>query len=60
MNKDACRHSVCLGHRVAALASQEAMTQRNTAVPVNRRLQFRMGINLGEISPTWNPSTKAV
>jgi hypothetical protein len=31
---------------------QEAMPQRNAAVPVNRRLQFRMGINLGEISPT--------
>ncbi len=32
-----------------ALDMQEAMTQRNAAVPVNRRLQFRMGINLGEI-----------
>jgi len=30
MNKDACRHRVCLGHRVAALDIQEAMTQRNT------------------------------
>jgi adenylate cyclase len=33
----------------SALDIQEAMTQRNAAVPPGRRLQFRMGINLGEI-----------
>ena len=28
---------------------QEAMAQRNTSVPEDRRIQFRVGINLGEI-----------
>jgi adenylate cyclase len=32
-----------------AIQIQEALAERNAAVPTNRRLQFRMGINLGEI-----------
>jgi class 3 adenylate cyclase len=31
----------------ASLEIQEALNQRNAAVPQDRRLQFRMGINLG-------------
>ena len=32
-----------------AIDMQEAMLQRNATVPADRRLKFRMGINLGEI-----------
>src|ERR1700741_1381905 len=32
-----------------AIEIQEALAQRNSAVPADRRLLFRMGINLGEI-----------
>jgi adenylate cyclase len=32
-----------------AIEIQEAMAERNAAVPADRRLQFRIGINLGEI-----------
>ena len=33
----------------ATIEIQEALAERNTAVPTDRRLLFRMGINLGEI-----------
>jgi hypothetical protein len=32
-----------------ALDMKEAMTQRDVAEPVNRRIPFRMGMKLGEI-----------
>jgi adenylate cyclase len=32
-----------------AIEIQEALAERNSAVPTDRRLLFRMGINLGEI-----------
>src|SRR5216683_4918934 len=32
-----------------AVAVQHGMTERNVAVPVDRRIEFRVGINLGDI-----------
>lgn len=32
-----------------AIAVQEGMTERNTDIPGNRRIEFRMGVNLGDV-----------